>query len=530
MWTVQVAGEPVKPAPATAVTTSTQRVRIPLIKTAEGDLDYPVVIKYGGQIATPKWLSRVEFPLIHTLNINVELSQVRLRLPEAYDWFNFDGTLGRVQSESDLQAGWLSYRTRQLTELSQLLGGKGGSASDYTKARALNNLSSLETTIQQSNKFFSQGETVSEEFRKQLDSNYAALQSAQQQAIQVQQRQTVEGRGNRDLLNDLYGSQSNGRSFNALGDLGLNFSTPPEIAKDTVAKAETINQQNAWLSQNKLDNKPADEVTRLQIEGKVQSAKPQSQMPQEPLSRPLARRSTGNEAANAEKQMALPPPGHGNDSQAARYGRRLQEQNANGSRFSNQSMNNQPFGDLAPSFLPPQSGDEGGMGGGMGGFGGGLGSSMAQSAPATPSQTANTLATQNQFGNNMAPVLSGETASAAFMASLDVDLPVRGREYFFTTPRGQVELSVQGIATKFYQRLYTILAVLVIAAAVWVSYLFCERLTQTRWGTTAIFSGLILFGIISLVQGYLPIYGGLALLAAVVLVVVRLEMRAPQTT
>ena len=130
MWTVHVAGESVKPA---VVASSSQRVRIPLIKTAEGDLDYPVVIKYGGTTSVPGLFSRVQFPLIHTLNINVELSQVRLRLPESFDWFNFHGTLGRVQSESDLQAGWLSYRTRQLTDLSQLLGSKKA-VSDYTRA------------------------------------------------------------------------------------------------------------------------------------------------------------------------------------------------------------------------------------------------------------------------------------------------------------------------------------------------------------------------------------------------------------
>lgn len=227
MWTVQVAGEPVKPAlAATGANASKQRVRIPLIKTAEGDLDYPVVIKYGGRIPAPKWFSRVEFPLIHTLNINVELSQVRLRLPEGFDWFNFNGTLGRVENESELQAGWLAYRTRQLTELSQLLDINSNSASDYTKARALNNLSALETTIQQSNMFYSQQGNVSEELRRQLSSNSAALQNAQQQALQVQQGQIAEARGNRDLLNDLYGSQSNGRSFNALNDLGLNFVSP----------------------------------------------------------------------------------------------------------------------------------------------------------------------------------------------------------------------------------------------------------------------------------------------------------------
>ncbi len=562
MWTVQVAGEPVKPALAAAGVTSTnQRVRIPLIKTAEGDLDYPVVIKYGGQIKTPSWLSRVEFPLIHTLNINVELSQVRLRLPEAYDWVNFNGTLGRVQSESELQAGWLSYRTRQLTELSQLLDSKGSSASDYTKARVLNNLSTLQSTIQQNNMYFSQQEIVSEEFKKQLSSNSAALQSAQQQASQVQQGQIVEGRGNRDLLNDLYGTQSNGRSFNALGDLGLNFAAPSAVAEATTSKVEEVNQQNSWLSQNKLDNNPAGDATRLQIEEKVQSAKSQSQLPQLETPRTLARQAGGNEAKNepqsnerqsdvtqndvtqnAGKKLSGPQPSQSNDSQAARYGRRLQSQNPN---LNGQQMAEQPSNQMAArSFANPSATGGGGMssyGMDMGGFKGGMsggmgmGMQMPQNKPTSPGQPDQSeLGTQNPLGNdpfsNPDRFFNGEANTAAFMASLDVELPVRGREYFFTTPLGEVELSAQGIATRFYQRLYAILGVLGVAVGAWMIYLLCVRMYQTRLGTTVLFSGLLLFGVISLAQGYLPFYGGLALLAALVLIVTRLEMRAPQIT
>jgi hypothetical protein len=534
MWTVQVAGEPVKPAldtvaaGATAVNTVAQRVRIPLIKTAEGDLDYSVVIKYGGQIATPKWFTRVNFPLIHTLNINVELSQVRLRLPETYDWFNFDGTLGQVQTESELQAGWLSYRTRQLTELSQLLGSQSSSASDYTKARALNNLSELQSTIEQNSMLFSRQADVSEEFRKQLSSNSAALQSAQQQAIQVQQGQTIEGRGNRDLLNDLYSSQSNGRSFNALGDLGLNFVAPGQIDDESVAKAETISQQNTWLSQNKLDNKkPADEVTRLQVEGKIQSDKPQSQMPQGDISQPLARSSTAGTSPNAGKKLALPQPSQSNESQAARYGRRLQDQNSN-----------RNYAPAQPSGGQPPGGQSFAMGGGGGPGGGGMESGMGgqerSSVPASSASSfqANDIANgpvQNPFGNDLKE-LSAEATKSAYMASLDVELPVRGREYFFTTPRGEVELSAQGVANKIYQRLYTVLSILAVAAFTWVIYVIGVRLTQTRLGALMVFSALLLFGTISLVQGYLPAYGALSLLAATVLVVSSAFLSTARTT
>src|SRR6185295_8240344 len=49
LWVAIVNGEPVKPVePATA---NAGLVRIPLVKTAQGEGDYPVVLKYGGRIS-----------------------------------------------------------------------------------------------------------------------------------------------------------------------------------------------------------------------------------------------------------------------------------------------------------------------------------------------------------------------------------------------------------------------------------------------------------------------------------------------
>ena len=402
-----------------------------------------------------------------------------------------------------------------------------GSASDYTKARALNNLSSLRSTIEHNNAYFSRAETVSEEFRKQLDNNSAALQNAQRQAIQVQQGQTAEARGNRDLLNDLYGTQANGRSFNALGDLGLNFANPAQKEEETIAKSETLGQQNAWLSQNKLDSKAAEEVTRLQVGGKAQPAKPQSQSAGVELATPLAR-SVGNENAIAGNKF-VPQTNPSNDSQAARYGRRLQDRNP----ISNdQSMVETGQGMMAgggEGGMGMGGGQMGGPGGGMGG--GGMGGQMpsntfsSQSAASQANQSAFDSESSNPFSANV----PRQPARDAFMSSLDVEIPVRGREFFFTTPRGEVELYAQGVPTKIYQRAYAIIAVLAIAAAAWLIYSLCIRLTQASVGTITISCLLLLFGLISLVLGFLPIYGALALLSAVVLILTKLEMLTPRS-
>ena len=545
MWTVQVAGEPVKPALGSAgatAGTSTNRIRIPLIKTAEGDLDYPVVIKYGGQIATPSLLRRVEFPLIHTLNINVELSQVRLRLPEAYDWFNFGGTLGRVQSESELQAGWLSYRTRQLTELSQLLG-SSSIVSDYTRARALNNLSTLESAIQQQSEAFTQNSRQSQELGKQWVDNSAALQAAQQQALQASQNQPTEGRGNRALLNDLYGVQSNGRSYNALGELGQNFymqvPVPYPESAGKVADEANAASQNEWFSQNKLENsKPAEIGSRIAAaqQNLPATSSPTSSDPTAPNQQLQTPQLQTPDVMAGKRLKSAPQDGEAKDSQADRYNKRLQAQ-----RGRAEALGDQNYGSTAQS-AGRQSGTAANGMQNSGGFGaGGMGgeardkmdSNFRMQAPGfMPPQIAELPITESQSAESMPPSRLPEpqlpgapptAAQEAFMASLEVDLPVRGREFFFTTPRGEVELSGQAIATSVYQRLYAIVSVLAIGAACWLTYILSSKVVRSLWGASIVALALVCFGAFSLIQAFVPIYGGLAILAALMLIFSKLE-------
>ncbi len=59
------------------------------------------------------------------------------------------------------------------------------------------------------------------------------------------------------------------------------------------------------------------------------------------------------------------------------------------------------------------------------------------------------------------------TLTGGYMASLDVELPSRGREYFFTTPRGEIELSAQGVQTHVSKRFFTALTVIITALIAW---------------------------------------------------------------
>ena len=134
LWTAAVAGEPVKPAQT--VPPRAGAVRIPLVKTAEGEGDYSVELKYGGRLPIASGFRSVSFPLIRQTSINVEQSMVRLLLPESRQWFNFQGTMRLVEDESELARGFQSYLNKRIQEATQAL----SSGSDYTKVRAAVNL------------------------------------------------------------------------------------------------------------------------------------------------------------------------------------------------------------------------------------------------------------------------------------------------------------------------------------------------------------------------------------------------------
>ena len=118
-------------------------MRIPLIKTARGELYYEVVLKYGGRMPALGAWGSVAFPLIHSLNVAPDLSQVRLYVPEQYRWFDFGGTMRLVREEADLQAGYVQFQNKQLSQIGLAL----QQGDKWTKARAAANLKAQQTEM-----------------------------------------------------------------------------------------------------------------------------------------------------------------------------------------------------------------------------------------------------------------------------------------------------------------------------------------------------------------------------------------------
>ncbi|MCU0982765.1 MAG: hypothetical protein MUF25_26690, partial [Pirellulaceae bacterium] len=563
LWTATVAGQPVKPTEVPGGTTPDQ-VRIPLIKTAEGDTDYAVVLKYGGQLQPVGTVDRVDFPLIRTVNINVELSRVRLRLPETHTWFDFGGTMRQVFDEGSYEADFFSYNAKQVKRLMQTLN---------------------------------------------TDNYYARARS------QTQEYLVKEGEGistdNRGRLNAYFLDQRNGSASNVVNELGGNFRVVvvPEESKPQSGK-ETFNYK--WLESNKLENRERfekkDADVRFGKQAQVEAgdklkgyAKGQSLLGDlsgeseaqvrgkrrgdvsEPQSRGLAqsqqelarqyqqklqteqqldqvRQQQAGQTADygaVRSNLAVPAAGQPQDPgqmQPNVYGGAM---GMPGMAAGTSGSGAVPGGPGGYPGQPPGAGygnampGTGGMGMGYGGQASrdesrvagrmdrlnrpqGRTSGIAMdSAERTTVLSDDVQALGQQAGQvpavdfqQMAPPADA-FAVETHLASLDVDLPLRGREYLFTTPRGDIDITARAVSEPLLGRLYRLL-VIAIGFVVFLVLLrvlpwIARGLHRNRWFAAAV----LLVGLLSLLLGIFPILALAALIYGLVQLI-RLEIARRQ--
>ncbi len=210
LWTVHVAGEPVKPAQVPGAKDA-RHVLLPVRKTAKGDPNYPVVLKYGGKLPPLSVTSGVEFPLVRNVksyprpgNIGIEQSQVEIFVPKSHQWFAFGGTMHETADEADLKAGRIAAFNKQGERLIEASRDKDL----FVRARARENLKNWDAeakTIQEG-----AGRAGA---NKALQSQISANSGVTLQAKEVlksagdQQQQDFTADDNRDRLNDLYQKQ-----------------------------------------------------------------------------------------------------------------------------------------------------------------------------------------------------------------------------------------------------------------------------------------------------------------------------------
>jgi hypothetical protein len=470
LWTALVAGEPVRPqeVPDSPVA---GMVRIPLVKTAAGDLDYPVVLTYGGKMPEFGIWSPVRFPFLKTNNINVELSRVRLRLPETHRWLQFDGTLGRVEEQGEYEASWLDYQTRRFQRLMDTL---ATSESDsLARMRSQSNLKQLGRALQKYSTGDTSGNSANLEYSRNLSLFNSTLEQAQQsvekeetEQLELQRKQEFD---NRDRLNDLFERQRNSRASNVATQLGANFYYAPQAGPASGKASGGAGQfDSAWFAANGLrSTAPMNRVimneTRELAAGESKAGAPQQQADDQVQ---VLRGELGKRLSSQVDQVN--PNANGDRSRRAgrkeadgevrqRYQIQL-EQQSQGQLFNapiNPSAQNGIQAPNTANALPmePQAGDKA-----KGDAAAPVVVPLGNATQATPEAPP----IDHDFGMLEAADIAVPADGTVYLKSLDVELPAGGVEYLFRTPRGDLEITAYSVSAPLLERVMRLGVVLLV--------------------------------------------------------------------
>jgi len=531
LWTATVAGEPVKPARVPGAD-DPRRVLIPLVKTAPGDLDYPVVLKYGGRVPAPGPLGSVQFPLVRTRDMEVEQSHVRLYLPPTHRWLDFGGTMRRAESEDDLTAGRLSYETKRAQRLMDTL----RQADPFAKVRAAENLKQLGQAVQSQADLYTSANAL---VQQELTQNTAVLRAAEQEVQKLQQAPDLRaGVDNRIRLNAFFEQQQASRARDVVKDLGRNFDAPVE-ANAGVAVLTDGKLNAAWLANSQLapqvqtgeKKEEADKAVKLDLAPRLKKkgaevadelgvvnpgiVAGQAQTPSQ--SQAGAEAAAGGERRLGRGEISERQAGRAPDA-VERYQQQLSRGRGVVQGERGGGMPAQQIDALGRPMAQPEAAHAiAGMG---------MGPALDPSKPAdlvmSPSQFGMAQTRLGGLGGFAAEGQQGLAQQAALptgLASLDFEVPKRGTLYLLTTPGGDVEITARAVSVKLLDGLLRAAAVLV---AAWIVVLIGRRAARGgfAWLTGRLAcAAMIVVGLGLLLSGFL--LAGLLLLVLGIAIAVR---------
>ncbi|MCE9555927.1 MAG: hypothetical protein K8T91_21470, partial [Planctomycetes bacterium] len=521
LWTVRVAGQLVKPV--RAATAGSSQVQIPLVRTMEGDRDYKVEIKYGGQLPSFQPGSSVSFPIAKTINIQVEQTHVKLQLPETHDWFDFGGTATKVEDGSVLEVGRQEYGKNQTQRIIRALQRedvftqtRGREASEQIKAE-------LEGQIRTKNTTTTGGDTTGR--------SSATLGLLQQQAVEItselkkldERQKTLEGElGNLDNRRRLSGNLGRETANPAVADLPAlkrNWkSASPE--QPPAADGRNFGFNESWYAANGLKSEPAKslpgqdyrnaQTEELQRRGDKDSLDEsrialdnQRQSRQQPQAGPGQGMIGGQGPGISQGQQ---PAGGGEESDffAKQKPQAQQLEKAQQSLEESEPQQQESSGKLAWKYqqrLAEQNKVDG---------------EVLERAGKDDNENGALGDRKVVMGSGLGPFVTKQPEADKGTFSLDVTLPERGQSYYFTAVRGAPEITARAVPDWLLQRLIAlawVVGALLIGLLVYWGF---RRASLGGASSGTLSTLLIVVGILSIVTGILPIYGLVALIVGIV--------------
>jgi len=306
LWTAHVAGEPVKPTLAPhgeRPALDARLARIPLLKTAPGDLDYEVVLRYGGRMPSPGTIGAADFPMIRCLNVTPATCHATLHLPEQYHWFDFGGTMRLIADKKELDAGVLQYQYNKLRQITETI----KSGDKWSQSRATANLErQLGLATQSAARVEADGYALNDTVvagRRLLE------ESKRQAAVAGQMPPSSELADNRQKLSEAFAAQDVNPSKNVAIDAGRNWDAPsqtPEPAMGRKTQSMKMMVAPRTIVQEKEEEKLGVQRVISDAEKKPQQA--QDAQAYDRYQQRLAAQTAIPDAGRGPVYAAPPPP------------------------------------------------------------------------------------------------------------------------------------------------------------------------------------------------------------------------------
>ncbi len=201
-------------------------------------------------------------------------------MPEQYRWFDFGGTMRRVDEEADLQAGYVKFQTKQTEQLLGTL----QHGDKFAKARATNNLKQIGLGVQNYKAAAAEWGRSNPALQSELAANASISQQAQQEvAHQEKAPEQAQPLSNREQLGNVFRGQNFKQARNVVNELGANFSEAAE-QKPAGEQAEGRRFNSDWFYQNSLvagdqsgkDEKAAGKELALELRQRGEARGPSS--------------------------------------------------------------------------------------------------------------------------------------------------------------------------------------------------------------------------------------------------------------
>ncbi|OPZ24487.1 MAG: hypothetical protein BWZ02_02828 [Lentisphaerae bacterium ADurb.BinA184] len=487
LWTVRVADalvKPILPEPA-----NPRRVQVPLVKTAAGDLDYTVVLKYAGRLEVPGPVVAADLPFARTVNINVEQSHVELWLPVTRRWFAFGGTLRQVRQGGEFEAGFLAYQNKLAKRLMETL--QYGNA--FEQARAVSNLRDVNERLAQSQSGMVEAYAYNEALQAQVSESQKIVVTA---GRQIEQARTVQEAvalsDNRGRMAEAFRSQKQGLARNQVVAARSNWDES-EVRKGTHS-AKVAVFDDAWFEKNAL------------VVQQGEKEPPGAEAPDASPKPPAPTRPQGQTAQQADQPQAVQVL---DDVELKKAGEKRLTKAPARRDLQNRAVQYQQRLDAARGKAdeaqePAESSMQVDVNG------------MADLQAAVDNDGVSEGRDMDDRGLPFVAL----PADMAGLASLDVSIPGfdprRWRAYRFTTPRGAVQVTARALSGRLIEGLERLAVALAGVGIVLGVFRLWRPWRPSPGSRRAIATYVMLAGFLCLLAGVFPVYGAVLLLVGLI--------------